>query len=310
MPNGQIAFDIAQDVISSMKYFQYRIIASHMFKWTGLPPGLHSERLELMLIDRGSVAFFNTVTGPYILPYTSSGHVNVYGDLLNVRPLPLNGDILEPLDDVPRILWDNSARQTFDRYLRAFAARLAEIQTSISITEKQARFPSVIKMREENEESFTRFVSKVDQGYPVIYVDEAMPLEAFQVFNTGFNPEVFVALWNDYNKVEGEIYSLLGTMFNVEQNKASGVGPAETIINYAQTFAFANSRLSQRQDWCDLINEEFGSQIWCEKANDIQEIMEEMMGANMRDPEGSIRAVQDIKEAENSNANRTGDLRP
>ena len=44
-------FDIWAENISRMKYFQYRILASHMFRWVNLPPGLDSEKIELMLID-------------------------------------------------------------------------------------------------------------------------------------------------------------------------------------------------------------------------------------------------------------------
>lgn len=270
-------FDFRSDVISSMKYFQYRIIASHMFHWTNLPPGLDSEQLETMLIDRGAVAFFNTTTGFYILPFVSDGHLNVYGNLTSVRPVTYNGLPLQPLDTIPRILYDNSAKQTFSSYLRAFADRLASIQKSIAIAERQARSPSITKVNEANKESYARFQSKVDEGYPVIFVDESFNVEAMQVFDTGFRPEIFAALWNDYNKVEGEIYALLGTMFNVEQNKAAGVGTAETIINYSQTFALANSRLQQRQRWCEKLNAEFGFGIWCEKTRDFDDIVREMM---------------------------------
>lgn len=278
-------FDFRSDVISSMKYFQYRIIASHMFKWTNLPPGLDSEQLELMLIDRGAVAFFNTTTGFYVLPFSSSGRLDVYGNLLSVQAVSYNGLPLEQLDTVPRILYDNSARQTFKTYLLAFADRLAYIQKSISIVERQARFPSIVKVNETNKESFARFESKIDEGYPVIFVDEGLDTEAVQVFNTGFSSELFVALWNDYNKVEGEIYTLLGTMFNVEQNKAAGVGTAETIVNYSQTFALANARLQQRQRWCEKLNAEFGFNIWCEKANDYQDIIQEMMNSDLSNPQ-------------------------
>ena len=277
-------FDFRSDVISSMKYFQYRIIASHMFHWVNLPAGLDSEKMELMLIDRGAVSFFNTDAGFYVLPFTSDGQLNVYGDLMSVKAVPYNGLQLNQLDTVPRVLYDNSARQTFDGYLRAFADRLAYIQKSISIVERQARFPSIVKVNEDNKESFARFESKVDEGYPVIYVDETMNTDAMQVFETGFSSEIFTALWNDYNKVEGEIYALLGTMFNVEQNKAAGVGTAETIVNYSQTFALANSRLQQRQRWCEKLNAEFNLGIWCEKSNDYQDIVAEMMTSHASAP--------------------------
>lgn len=272
-----VDFNIASGIISEMKYFQYRIIAEHMFKWSNLPPGLDSDRMERMLIDRGQVAFFNAEEGFYILPFTSNGQMDVYGNLLSVTAVPYNGIPIHQIDTVPRILYDNSERTSFGHYLRAFSQRLAYIQQSISIVERQARYPSIVKVNEANRDSFARFQTKIDDGDPVIFVDDSFDENAMTVFNTGFNPVLFEALWNDYNKVEGEIYALLGTMFNVEQNKAAGVGLGETIINYSQTFALAASRLENRQRWCEKLNAEFGIDIWCEKADDYQEIVKELM---------------------------------
>lgn len=297
--NGGFQFDA--EVISSMKYFQYRIIASHMFKWQNLPPGLTSEKLELMLIDRGTVGFFNTKQGFYILPYSSSGTMNVYGDLTNIFPVTANGEPLTPVDTLPRILWDNSVRQDFDRYLRAFSERLADIQKSINIVEEKLRTPSVVAVDEFTKEYITSFMSKVRDGNPVVAVNKNVDIrEAISTLDLGVRPEFLSVLWNDYNKVEGEIYCLLGTMFNVEQNKAAGVGQAETVVNYAQTYAIANSRLQQRQDWCNRLNAEFGNGIWCDKAHDIEDIIAEMMNSTAREPEDTAQSASEIEKEEDS----------
>lgn len=299
-----VDFNIVNNVMSDMKYFQYRIIASHMFKWVNLPPGLDGDRLELMLIDRGAVSFFNTTVGFYVLPFTSDGKLDVYGNYLNVSAIPYNGLTLNQIDHIPRILYDNSVRQPFNKYLRLFSERLAYIQKSISIVERQARYPSIVKCNETNKDSFARFQTKIDEGDPVIFVDDALDLDtAIQVFNTGFNATIFEALWNDYNKVEGEIYSMLGTMFNVEQNKAAGVGTAETIVNYAQTFALANARLEQRQRWCEKLNAEFNIGIWCEKANDYQDIIEEMMAGQNHAPDDLIKSEKTEEEETDESRN-------
>lgn len=290
-----VDFNIANGIMAEMKYFQYRIIASHMFKWTNLPPGLDGDRLELMLIDRGGVSFFNAQEGFYILPFSSDGQLDVYGNLLTATAVTYNGLPIKQLDTIPRILYDNSMRQPFNHYLRSFSERLAYIQKSIAIVERQARYPSIVKVNEANKDSFTRFQTKVDDGDPVIFVDEGFNEEAMTVFNTGFNPVLFDALWNDYNKVEGEIYALLGTMFNVEQNKAAGVGTAETIVNYSGTFALANSRLENRQRWCEKINAEFDIGIWCEKVNDYEDIIAEMMDAK---PEAGLPSQEEKVEAD------------
>ena len=280
-----VDFNISTGILANMKYMQYRIIACHMFKWTNLPPGLDGDVLERMLLDRGAVAFFNAEEGYYILPFTSDGQLDVYGNLMSVRAVPINGIPINQIDYIPRILYDNTMREPFNAYLRSFSERLAYIQKSIAIVERQARYPSIVKVNEANKESFARFQTKIDEGDPVIFVDDSFDENAMTVFNTGFQPVLFEALWNDYNKVEGEIYNLLGTMFNVEQNKAAGVGTAETIVNYSGTFALANARLENRQRWCEKLNAEFGIDIWCEKVNDYQDIIADMMDAK---PEADI----------------------
>jgi hypothetical protein len=88
-------------------------------------------------------------------------------------------------------------------------------------------------------------------------------------------------------------------MFNVEQNKAAGVGQAETVVNYAQTFAIANSRLQQRQDWCNKLNAEFGLGIWCDRAHDIEDIIGEMMNSGTN-PNEVAQDAETVKEKEDS----------
>lgn len=300
--SGQVAFTFDSEIVSNMKWYEYRIIAASMFQWVNLPPGLESEKMELLLIDKGSVSFFNTDYGYFVLPFTHGGRLNVYGDVTSVRAVPINGQQIPQIDDIPRVLYDNSARTSFNIYLRAFANRLADIQKSIAIVERQARMPSIVKVNETNKESWARFQSKIDEGYPVIFTDEVMDMKSVEVFDTGFRTEMFMALWEDYNKVEGEIYNFLGTMFNVEQNKAAGVGVAETVMNYSQTFAFANSRLKQRQRWCEKINQEFNLGIWCEKSNEYQQIIEEMMNSSPREPGQIAQGAAEVKSAEDKEA--------
>jgi hypothetical protein len=292
-----------------MKYLQYRMIASHMFKWTNLPAGIESEELELMLIRNNSVGFFNTTKGQYILPYRDFGERNIYNKPVRIFPVTFNGESLPLIRDgsfaaPPLILWDNSVHESFNRYLAHYSSRLAEIQKSIIILEEKLRIPTILSVNDENEESVTAIVSRIREGNPVITVEETANLpNAIKVFDMFPRPELLRILWEDYNKIEGEVYALLGTMFNVEQNKAAGVGQAETVVNYSQTFAIANSRLQQRQDWCDKVNALYNIGIWCEKAHDIEDIIAETMNSQKVSPAGMAEgAATAAKEGEAENA--------
>lgn len=308
--SGFNSFTISHKLYSEMKLNFFKNIAMHMFKWTNLPPGLESEELERMLIHRGTVCFFNTVSGFYILPYTNEGQFDVYNKPILARAQPMNSTEMASMqiDSVPRILWDNATHTRFIDYLLEFADRLAEIQTSIEIAERQARIPSILKVNEDNKESYERLQSKIDEGYPVLIVNESMITEnAIQVLPTAFNPSVLTSLWDTHNKVEGEAYALLGTMYNIEQNKAAGVGAAETIINYAQTFAMANSRLEQRQRWCEKLNAEFNIGIWCEKSNDYDEVISAMMQSNSTNKSDIANEAEKDKTNNNETVPKEGD---
>jgi hypothetical protein len=200
-------------------------------------------------------------------------------------------------------LWDNSVRIPFDPFIRMFSHRLADIHKTISILERQARTPSLIAVNETNKESYARVESKIDEGYPVIPIDESVDISrALLPFDRGFKPEVLRIMFEDANKIEGELFNLLGTMFNVEQNKAAGVGAAETIINYSQTYALANSRLQQRQRFCEKVNNEFGWQMWCEKENDYDDIIADMMKSTARDPGEMAQSAANIEKGEEAQA--------
>lgn len=276
---GMDAFLYENGTIAACKYFQYRLLAAHMFTWYGLPPGLSTERLELMIIDHGKVGWFDCLEGQYILPMrTIDGGLNVYGDEMTAIPVPLNSTQLHPKDVIPRLLYDNALRRNFNAFLHHFAQRIGEIHKSITISERLARLTSIIRVDKDSKEDMARMQSMIDEGYPIVYIDNAMNTEAISVYNTGFSSDVFHCLWESANKIDGEAMAFLGTIYNVQQNKAAGVGAAETLTNYASTFAMANGRLKQRQDWCEkLISEGQTEAIWCVKTNDFGDIMHEVL---------------------------------
>jgi hypothetical protein len=285
------------------------MIASHVNRWTGLPYGIKSEELELMLIDYDSVAFFNCVEGQYILPYRDLGGRNVYNKPIAIEPVPFNGSQLTLIKNKdpdktipPLILWDNSSHDSFDRYLRHFSLRLEDIQKSIQILEKKLRMPAIVAVNEDNEESYLSIISDIESGNPVIVVEQGQDIRnAITSFDMQTRIEPLRALWEDYNKIEGEIYILLGSMYNVEQGKAAGVGKAETVVNYSPTFAIASGRLQQRQDWAAEVNAIYGTNIWCEKSNDIEDIIGDMMnGKKLESSKDTERKDEEEKNDQSS----------
>lgn len=63
--------------------------AVNRFKWYNFP-GLSSQEVERMLYYRGQLAFFNfeAIKSYYLLPFSLSGTVDIYGRFNTIKPLP------------------------------------------------------------------------------------------------------------------------------------------------------------------------------------------------------------------------------
>lgn len=263
VPTGQqnIQEFIFKDALyADMKFSQFLTIAMHAIQWEGiLPVGLESEDIERMLIQHQGIAMFSADEGIFLLPFRQEGGLNIYGKPEAVAPVPVNGVPITVIPNSPTvILWDNPVHKPFGTFLLEISLRLADIQLSISVAEEHARIPAIIAMDNEMKiDGIMRAITKRGQGYPIIPVD--LPTanniaSGIVSMNMGFNADVIRILWEDYAKVEAEAYRLIGTPFNLEQNKASGVGAAETIVNLSDTLAFAHARLKQRERFAEQVN--------------------------------------------------------
>lgn len=89
--------------------------ASNRFKWVGLPDTIPSYLIEQMLYHRGTLVLFKEGNEFRILPYVSSGSLNIYGQMSEVKPLPYNGGALDTGKD-PSYLSLDVVPVTIDYY--------------------------------------------------------------------------------------------------------------------------------------------------------------------------------------------------
>jgi hypothetical protein len=183
-----------------------------------------------LLLKHGSLSAFNAYEGFFILPYAAQG-VDMYDNPVGVNPV-YNGQLrINPVDNTPRILRDNLLMRPLLGPITNYISRMLEIQKSIAIIERHLRIPFIIKANEDNKESLERFYTKAySSGTPVIFTDDAFPLDNIGILGQGLQSgQALEQLWQDYYRVEGELYTLLGVLFNPNAGKASGIGVSETM---------------------------------------------------------------------------------
>lgn len=72
--------------------------AVNRYTWYNLPSNLDSQLLERILYYKGQGAFFYLETNDqfYFLPYTLAGNIDVYGRFLSITPIPFAGGTTTP----------------------------------------------------------------------------------------------------------------------------------------------------------------------------------------------------------------------
>lgn len=253
-------FNIDQAVMSRNVYEETMITAENLYDWQGLPQGLSGFKLERMLIEYGKVSLFNTLEGFYVLPFSQS-NVNIYNEPVSVTPVANQSSILSLIDTTPRILYDNPRQQSIHPLIRAYCEDLSELQKTISILERELRMPYIIAVSEQNKESYQRFITKVNQGYPVIVVDDAFNTQNINVFNTGNTSAALMQAWDSYYKKNQQLYHLFGILYNPQMGKMSGVNIGETLMEMASLSTISGARLKLREQWATDMNAEFGMNI-------------------------------------------------
>ena len=229
-----------------------------LFKWEGMPLTIDKNVVEQWLMFRGSVAFFvDEYIGPLILPYTTIGNLDVYGNPVRIRAYGMNGYqiYLNPNEYV--IIYDNRMKNINVNALRQYAIRLAEMDNVIDINVEAQRTP--ILLTAENEGQLT----SLKEGYRKIAVGKPVIAQIGQTLSNGLKsistaaPIVFPSIQQQKLDLLAEVLTFIGVP-NRGRPKAERVISAEMDAINGHVYQERNNRLLTRQDAADRINTMFG----------------------------------------------------
>ena len=116
-------------------------LAIKRFKWTNLPLGLTSDRLEEMLINHGELGGTLHDGNLIILPIHGVSKVNVYNEFVEYRMTGYNGFNLQlSVDDLCRLKNNPTSSADIDT-LRIFAKRISDIERTQEVNLFQMNIP-------------------------------------------------------------------------------------------------------------------------------------------------------------------------
>lgn len=245
--------DLLNDLTYRVIYDKFKLVATNMFEWSGLPDGIDERYIERLLFDEGRAIFFRDPAMSYMcLSATESSDLNVYGEPLRWRATGFNYNREYDADDCV-IISNNKYRIATRDFVTMYASKLAEAHRTMDVNVKACKTPYILACDDKSLLTVKQIFSKIDGNEPAIFTDKAFDVESLAVLKTGVT-----FLCNELQEyargVESELLTFLGKN-NVNFEKRERVITDEVNANNDVIQSFAEIQLNAREDAARQINE-------------------------------------------------------
>lgn len=258
---GQEIRDIQTGIENTFQkwYFDIQQLYSSVFAYSGMPLIVDMAQVEQWLMYRGSVAFFiDELIGPLILPYTTQGSLNQYGNPTTIRAYGMNGYQIYLNPDQYVIIYDNCMKISNINALRQYAIRLSNTDRTIDVNIEAQKTPILLTAQNEGQlNSLKLAYRKMKTGQPVIAEIGNTVNAGVNALNTGA-PMVFNELQNYKLNLLAEVLTFCGIPNKGDPKRERLITTEVSAINGHVVHERTN-RLQTRQRAIDEINLKFGA---------------------------------------------------
>lgn len=239
-------------------------LAVSRFTWSGLPAGIDSRFIELMLFENGSqplIFFKDLILGRYMVTQCSfQGWQNAYYNPTKFTPYALGYSYRElyPEECVP--IWDNMLREPMYDVLWAYATRLAKLDRSFDMNIENSVMPVIVTVSESQKLSVENILRQKSDGVPVIVAYDNLDATALSSQLQGIQTAgqyLGDKLLNAKAQVWNEAISYLG-INNSNTEKKERLISDEVEAGAEKTDIFRYSFIKARREACEQINAMFG----------------------------------------------------
>lgn len=244
-------------------YEMLHSISVNMIRWNGLPDSVDARFLEIGLIDKGYMLYFeDEVMGPLTLSCTLSDKLSVY-NIPSIRRAYANNGYQAWRDYTNSvIIFNNYSHMPTAPLLELFAWRLCNIERTVDVNTIGQKHPKIILTPENQRLVLQNLLMQYEGNIPFIMGDKNLDLKLSTVLDTS-SPYVADRLQILKRQVLNEALTFLG-IENNSNEKAERQVTNEAIANVGAIQANRNAFLNARQQAADEINRMFGTNITVE----------------------------------------------
>ena len=241
-------------------FYRMREIWLNLFKWENIPKEIDTRFFELMLFERGSIAFFyDDVLGYASLPWQQIGTPDIYENPKKIRVTSITGYSRFLNKNNCVIVWNNYSRTTPISTIKLFAYRLYETQRSIDVNIINQKNPKIVGCPESQRLTFENLFKNIDGNVPVVFLSDTIDIECIKQFDLTV-PYTADKMDIHKNMVWNEFLTWCG-IENSNQDKKERLVANEVGSNYGNVEISRNTCLQARKTACKQINEMFGLNI-------------------------------------------------
>lgn len=241
-------------------------LALKRFKWSNLPYGLTSDRLEEMLINHGMLGGIMHEGMLVILPMHGISKVNVYNEFIEYRLTGFNGvDFTRSSDEVCRLKNNPTASNDIDT-LRIFAKRINDIESTQEVNLFQMNIPKIISTSRDGVLTAKNIIKKIRDFKFVVFTREkglTQQLKQEDVLDTSV-PYLLDKLSDYENFYRNKALTFLA-INNANTDKKERLITSEVNANNELLDDILDMMFEVRKEFCDDVKEKFGVDITVEK---------------------------------------------
>ena len=256
---------VATQLSNYQTYLMYKremiSLAENVFQFKNLPEYIDVSYLNKVLLQNGSIAFFNDeILGLIALPYDIIGQIDIYGRPLDIMARLYNGRYFRKLHAGEYvIMYDNNSKYPIVSDICQMAERISLCVRTNDINITQQRTPRIWKTTKDKELSLKRMLNEVDAMSETITTYDSIDIDDMNVV---LAPAPYVAdkIDEHLTKLWAEFYRLIG-IANLTEQKKERLIVDEMRTSQGGTIASRFARFEPRQKAIDLINKKFGTNI-------------------------------------------------
>lgn len=246
-------------------------LACSIYRWEGLPPEIDQRFLELVLFNRGMVAFFwdDEYEKYFATTASPSGAINMYNNPTKFLCYGADGFRREKTMDDCVPVWNNYLRRPDTNTMRIYARRLADIDRTIDVNLLSQKMPVFLTVPEQQRLTAQNLMKQWSGNEPIIIgADGVFDTSQMDYLSSGA-PFIVNDLLKAKQTIWSEIMTFLG-IDNLNIDKAERVQATEVRANNGQIEASRLIRLNCRRMACEQINDMFGLNVWVDMNRDIE----------------------------------------